>query len=95
VVYLDPENVSNKLYQKIGNYSPVMVRQWQQALNDISTRHAVGLYWVPGHAGVRGNDIADKLAKSGFVQRFVGLESFLGVSRQNIRYVLQDVRFTQ
>jgi hypothetical protein len=28
-----------------------LVRQCQQALNDISTRHAVGLYWVPGHVG--------------------------------------------
>jgi len=45
----------------------------------------VGLYWVPGHAGVRGNEIADKLARDGSVQRFVGPEPFLGVSRQNIR----------
>jgi hypothetical protein len=45
----------------------------------------VGLYRVPGHAGVRGNEIADKLARSGSVQRFVGLEPFLGVSRQTIR----------
>jgi len=36
----------------------------------------VGLYWVPGHAGVRGNEIADRLARSGCGQ---------GVSRQNIR----------
>jgi ribonuclease HI len=33
-----------------------LVRQCQQALNDISARHAVRLYWVPGHAGVRGNE---------------------------------------
>jgi len=32
-----------------------LVRQCQQALNNISTQHAVGLHWVPGHAGVRGN----------------------------------------
>jgi hypothetical protein len=62
-----------------------LVRQCQQALNDISTRHAVGLYCVPGHAGVRGNEIAGRLARSGSVQRFVGPESFLGVSRQIIR----------
>ena len=32
-----------------------LVRQCQKALNDVSTRHVVGLYWIPGHAGVRGN----------------------------------------
>jgi hypothetical protein len=45
----------------------------------------VGPYWVPGHAGVRGNEIADWLARSGSAQRFVGPEPFLGVSRQTIR----------
>jgi ribonuclease HI len=43
------------------------VRQCQQTLNDISTRHAVRVYWAPGHAGVRGNEIADKLARSGLL----------------------------
>ena len=50
-----------------------------------STRHAVGLHWVPGHAGLRRNEIADRLARDGSVQRFVGPEPFLGVSRQYIR----------
>jgi hypothetical protein len=34
---------------------------------------------------VRGNKIANKLARDGSVQRFVGPEPFLEVSRQNIR----------
>jgi hypothetical protein len=45
----------------------------------------MGLIWVPGHAGVRGNEIADRLARSGSGQRFIGPEPVLGVSRQNIR----------
>jgi hypothetical protein len=61
------------------------VQQCQQALNDISARHVVGLFWVPGHAGVRGNETADRLARSGSGQRFTGPEPFLGISRQTIR----------
>jgi hypothetical protein len=38
----------------------------------------MGLYWVPGHAGVRGNEIADKLARDDSVQWSVLLEPFLG-----------------
>jgi hypothetical protein len=62
-----------------------LVRHCQKVLNDIFTRHTVGLYWVPGHAGLRGNETADKLARDGFVQKFVGPALALGVSRQNIR----------
>jgi hypothetical protein len=43
------------------------------------------MLWVPGHAGVRGNEIVDKLARDSSVKRFVGPEPFLGVSRQNKR----------
>ena len=53
--------------------------------SDISTRHAVGLYWVPGHAGVRGNEITDELARDGSVLKFVGPELALEVSRWDIR----------
>ena len=69
---------------KAAKTSP-LVRQCQEELNDMSTRHTVGLYWVPGHAGVCENEIATKLARGGSVERFVGPETFLGVSRQNLR----------
>jgi len=39
--------------------TPPLVHQFQRALNDISARHAVALFWVPGLAGIRGNEIAD------------------------------------
>jgi hypothetical protein len=42
-----------------------------------------GTLW--GYTGIRGNEIVDKLAREGSLQRFVGNEPFLGVSRQNIR----------
>ena len=62
-----------------------LVQQCQKALNDISFQHAVGLYWVPGHAGVWGNEIAYELARDGSVLGFLGPEPALGVSRRNIR----------
>jgi hypothetical protein len=73
-----------KALQAAKTTSP-LVRQCQKALNNISTWHTVGLYWAPGHGRVQGNEIADKRVKDSSVQRFVGPEPFLGVSRQNIR----------
>jgi ribonuclease HI len=62
-----------------------LVQQCLKVLNDISTQHTVGLSWVPWPAGVRGNEIADKLARDVSFQKFVGPDQSLGVSRQNIR----------
>ena len=56
----------------------------RNGLSDISTRHAVGLHWVSGHAEVRGNEIADEVARGGSVQGFLGPDPALGVSRRDI-----------
>jgi len=60
-------------------------RLCQQALNNISVWHTVRLYWVPDHAALRGNEIADRLARSGSGQRFIGPVHCLEGSRKNIR----------
>jgi hypothetical protein len=62
-----------------------LVQQCKKALNDISTRHAVEMYWVPGQAGLRGNEIADDFARGGSALKFVEPEPALGVSRQDVR----------
>jgi len=54
-----------------------LVRQCQKTLNHISARNPVGLFWVPRHAGLRGNEIADEVARDGSVLRFVGPEPAL------------------
>jgi len=64
---------------------PPLVQKCQKALNDISTWRIVGLYWVPEHAGVRGNEIADHLATAGSVLKFVGPVPSFTVSRQNLK----------
>jgi hypothetical protein len=63
--------------------SPLVQRR-QKALNDISTHHAVGLYWVSGHAGLQVNETVDGLTSGCSTVRF-GPELALGLSRQDIR----------
>jgi hypothetical protein len=63
------------------------VQQCQKALNDNSALHAVGLYWVSGHAGARGNEIVDGLTRDSSPLRFVAPELALAVSRQGIRRI--------
>jgi ribonuclease HI len=75
--------------QAVKTTSP-LVRQCQRALDDISTYHSVGLFWVPGHSAIRGNEIADQIAREGSAHHFVGLEpAVVGVSRQCIRRKIQ------
>jgi hypothetical protein len=69
---------------KLSRLSEKSLHWCQKALNDISAQHAVGLYWVPGHAGVRGNEIADELAGGSSLQGFLGTEPSLRVSRRDI-----------
>ena len=40
------------------------------------------MVWVPGHQGIRGNEIADELARIGASTRFQGPEPALGISKQ-------------
>jgi hypothetical protein len=49
----------------------------------------VGLFWVPGHSGIHGNEIADELARESSVHHFVGPEPALGVLRQSIKKKIQ------
>jgi len=48
-------------------------------------RFAVGLFWVPGHAGVRSNEITDELVRGSSGLKFVVPETALGITRQDIR----------
>jgi len=76
--------VALKALKAVRTTSP-LVQQCQKALNYISTWHAVGLYWVPGHAAVQENEFAEELARDGSDLKFVGPEPALGVFRQDIR----------
>jgi hypothetical protein len=78
-----------KALEAVRTLSP-LVRQCQEELNDISARHAVRLFWVPGHARLRGNEVADEIARDGSVLRFVEPEPDFGVSRQDTRWTTSN-----
>jgi len=73
-----------KALKAVRTTSP-LVQQCRKALNDIFTRYAVGLYWVPGHARIRGIEIADELARGGSGLGFSEPEPVLGFSRRDIQ----------
>jgi len=45
----------------------------------------MGIYWVPEHAGIRGNEIADELARGGSGLGFFEPQSILEVSIRDIQ----------
>ena len=55
----------------------------------------MGLFWVPGHAGVRGNGIADELARGDTDLGLFGPAPALGVSRRDIQTRLSRWLVTQ
>ncbi|CAH1974332.1 unnamed protein product [Acanthoscelides obtectus] len=62
-----------------------LVLQCREALDCLAARHPVSLIWVPGHAGIRGNETADTLAKTGSASKLVGPEPALGVTAHKAR----------
>ena len=62
-----------------------MVIECASALNDLSQRNQVLIEWVPGHAGVHGNELADVEAKRGAQKAPIGPEPHVPVPEAYIR----------
>lgn len=61
------------------------------SLRELATRHnRIMLFWVPGHCGIEGNEMADELARQGSSNSFVGPEPFLGISKSATRQGILD-----
>lgn len=65
---------------KSKTYTSKLVWECILLLQKLSCRNMVNLYWVPGHCGIKGNEIADQLAKKGSSMQFIGPEPFFGLS---------------
>ena len=48
-------------------------------LNQLGKQNHVSIAWIPGHAGVHGNEMADYVAKSGSKSKMHGPEPSLTV----------------
>lgn len=60
------------------------------ALKKLALCNRVNLYWIPGHAGLEGNEIADELARNGSANRFTGPEPFFGISDSFLKMELNN-----
>uniref|UniRef100_T1I8I1 RNase H domain-containing protein n=1 Tax=Rhodnius prolixus TaxID=13249 RepID=T1I8I1_RHOPR len=45
---------------------------------------------MPGHVGIKGNEIADQLARNGASTPFIGPEPVLGITKGAVREALRD-----
>jgi RNase H len=66
-----------------------MVYECKQRLNELGRRNKVTLVWIPGHEGIPGNENADKLARLGAENRFIGPEPRFGISMTTRKHLVK------
>src|SRR5262249_4986595 len=59
--------------------SSELVYQCRKALDNLTERNQVSLIWIPGHSGIKGNEVADELARKGSSTEFTGAEPAINV----------------
>jgi len=67
-----------------------LVRECQQVLDQLGQHNAVQLIWVPGHAGVEGNEYSDQLARQASQSRVYGPEPIIPLSSRLGQVALQE-----
>lgn len=66
-----------------------LVWEGTKLLRELSLKNKVNLFWVPGHCGILGNEIADSLARKGSEADFIGPEPFFGVPDCSLKMELK------
>ena len=73
-----------------GETKSALTKECFEALNKLARGRTVTLRWVPGHVGIEGNEVADKLAKEGAGIGFIGMEPCVPVSRMVIKGKIRE-----
>lgn len=55
-----------------------LVQECTATLKELSVHNIVRIFWVPGHADVECNEVADELARQGAATEFIGPEPHCG-----------------
>ncbi|KAJ8913420.1 hypothetical protein NQ315_017163 [Exocentrus adspersus] len=61
----------------------------QKTLSRVGRTNGLTLVWIPGHVGLKGNEVADSLARRGAALEFIGPEPVFGLSYSTARSVIR------
>ena len=70
-----------------------IVLETVQNLNKLGANNMIKLAWVPGHSKIKGNDIADSIARKGSKNNFVGPDPYIGVPWSTINACMEKWLF--